>query len=103
LFAILAGRFVSVAAKGVRGADCWRESNWMGWEAIEGLEGLPGGRVPQMRPGCPANPTGMRRTQRKRTLRAGAQKSYPTKQTHYSILVQLVKYYFKWCVCWEIV
>jgi hypothetical protein len=37
LFAILAGRFVSVAAKGVRGADCWRESNWMGWEAIEGV------------------------------------------------------------------
>jgi len=76
-----------------------------GWDGklLKGLEGLPGGRVPQMRPGCPANPTGMRRTQRKRTLRAGAQKSYPTKQTYYSILVQLVKYYFKWCVCWEIV
>src|SRR5713226_6637252 len=27
LFATLAGRFISVAGKGLTGADCWRESN----------------------------------------------------------------------------
>jgi len=35
--------FVSVAAKGLTGAWCWRESNRLGWEDIEELEGLRGG------------------------------------------------------------
>jgi len=31
LFAILAGRSISVATKGVTGVRCWRESNGLGW------------------------------------------------------------------------
>ena len=37
LFATLAGRFISVAAKGFMGADCWRESNGLGWEDFGGV------------------------------------------------------------------
>jgi hypothetical protein len=37
LFATLAGRSVSVAAKGVRGANCWRESNGHGYDDFEGV------------------------------------------------------------------
>jgi hypothetical protein len=31
LFATLAGRFIRVAAKGLMGTRCWRESNGLGW------------------------------------------------------------------------
>jgi hypothetical protein len=45
LFATLAGRFISVAAKGLTGVKSWRErSGGLGWEYFEG-EGEPGGRV----------------------------------------------------------
>ena len=37
LFATLAGRFISVAAKGLMGAGCWRESNGLGWEDFGGV------------------------------------------------------------------
>ena len=37
LFATLAGRSISVAAKGLTGASYWRESNWVGWEDLEGV------------------------------------------------------------------
>ena len=37
LFATLAGRSISVAAKGLMGADCWRESNGLGWEYFGGV------------------------------------------------------------------
>ena len=37
LFAALVGRSISVAAKGLMGADCWREGNWVGWEDLEGV------------------------------------------------------------------
>jgi hypothetical protein len=35
LFATLAGRFISVAAKGLTVSWCWRESNGHGWEEFE--------------------------------------------------------------------
>jgi hypothetical protein len=37
LFATLAGRSISVAAKGLTGSDCWRESNWEGREDFGGV------------------------------------------------------------------
>ena len=37
LFATLAGGPISVAAKGFMGADCWRESNRVGWEDFVGV------------------------------------------------------------------
>jgi hypothetical protein len=37
LFAALTGEFVSVAFKGFRRADCWREGNWLGWEDFGGV------------------------------------------------------------------
>jgi hypothetical protein len=37
LFASLAGSFISVAAKGLMGARCWRESNGHGWDDFEGV------------------------------------------------------------------
>ena len=37
LFATLAGRTISVAAKGLTGAGCWRESNWGGPEDFEAV------------------------------------------------------------------
>jgi len=37
LFVTLAGRIISVAAKGVMGTDCWQESNGLGWEGFEGV------------------------------------------------------------------
>jgi len=37
LFATLAERSISVAAKGLMGADCWRESNCLGWEDFGGV------------------------------------------------------------------
>src|SRR5712692_9355119 len=37
LFATLAGRSISVAAKGLMGADCWQESNRAGPEDSEGV------------------------------------------------------------------
>ena len=37
LFATLAGRFISVAAKGLMGADCWRKSNWVGPDDFGGV------------------------------------------------------------------
>ncbi len=37
LFATLARRSISVAAKGLMGADCWRESNGLGWEDFGGV------------------------------------------------------------------
>jgi hypothetical protein len=38
LFATLAGRLISVAAKGLMGAKCWRESKDLGWEYFDGAE-----------------------------------------------------------------
>jgi hypothetical protein len=37
LFAALVGSFVSVAAKGLTEAECWRESNGPGWEDFGGV------------------------------------------------------------------
>ena len=37
LFATLAGRSISVAAKGLMRTKCWRESNWVGAEDSEGI------------------------------------------------------------------
>jgi hypothetical protein len=37
LFATLAGRSISVAAKGLTGAFCCQESNWEGWEDFGGV------------------------------------------------------------------
>jgi len=37
LFATLAGRPISVAAKGLMGADSWREGNGLGWEDFGGV------------------------------------------------------------------
>ena len=37
MFATLAERFISVAAKGLRGVPCWRESNWVRWRDLEGV------------------------------------------------------------------
>jgi hypothetical protein len=37
LFATLAGRSISVAVKGVMGADRWRESKREGWEDFGGV------------------------------------------------------------------
>jgi hypothetical protein len=37
LFATLAGGFINVAAKGLTGADCWREGNGPGWEDFGGV------------------------------------------------------------------
>ena len=37
LFATLAGRFISVAAKGLTGTKCWRESNCVGCEDFGGV------------------------------------------------------------------
>src|SRR5713101_4149600 len=42
LFATLAGRSISVAAKGLMGAKRWRGSNDLWWEDFEGL---PGGQA----------------------------------------------------------
>jgi hypothetical protein len=37
LFAIFAGDSISVAAKGLMEALCWRKSNGHGWEEFEGV------------------------------------------------------------------
>jgi hypothetical protein len=37
LFATLAGRSISVAAKRLTGAGCWLERNWEGWEDFGGV------------------------------------------------------------------
>jgi len=37
LFAILAGRSISAAAKGLTGTRCWQKSNGMGWSNLEGV------------------------------------------------------------------
>jgi hypothetical protein len=37
LFAALTGGFISVAAKGLTGARCWQEGNWLGWEDFGGV------------------------------------------------------------------
>src|SRR6266403_2209566 len=37
LFATLAERSTSVAAKRLMGASCWRESNCLGWEDFAGV------------------------------------------------------------------
>ncbi len=37
LFATLAGRSISVAAKGLTMTKCWQESNWVGAEDFEGV------------------------------------------------------------------
>ena len=37
LFAILARRSISVAATGLMGEDCWRESTWEEWEDFGGF------------------------------------------------------------------
>jgi hypothetical protein len=37
LFAALAGRFISVAAKELTGAYCWRKSNCLRWEDLRGV------------------------------------------------------------------
>src|SRR6266403_4623327 len=37
LFATLAGRSISVAAKGLTRTKCWRESNWLGREDFGGV------------------------------------------------------------------
>src|SRR5260370_26078581 len=42
LFATLAGKSISVAAKGLMEADCWREGNWVAWEDFEGVRRTQG-------------------------------------------------------------
>ena len=71
LYAILARRFISVAAKGLTGMECWRESNWVGWGDFGGV----------------------RRTTRRRAIVRRARRDRADYGMHYSILVQLVKDY----------
>ena len=57
LFATLAGDLISVAAKGLRGAGCWRESNGLGWEDFGGVRGTSWrahikGEAPSMAGAC---------------------------------------------------
>ena len=51
LFATLAGRSISVAAKGLMGAGCWRKSNWEVWEDLEGVRRTSWRAVPGKRAG----------------------------------------------------
>jgi hypothetical protein len=43
LFATLVEGTISVAAKGLTGLDCWRESDWEGWEDLGGVRRTTGG------------------------------------------------------------
>src|SRR6267142_1932344 len=56
LFATLARRSISVAAKGLTGADCWRESNCVGSEDSEEVRRTTW-RASMVR-GAPSFPTG---------------------------------------------
>src|SRR6266478_2989474 len=42
LFATLAREFISVAAKGLTGTKCWRESNGFGWRDFGGVRRTTG-------------------------------------------------------------
>jgi hypothetical protein len=103
LFTTLAERFVSVAAKGVRGADCWRESNWVEWEDIEGVRRTGWRARPAEASGMSRKPNRDAKNAQKAHIRGGAQRNCAEQQKDYSTSVQLVKCYFKWSVCREIV
>ena len=61
LFATLAGRFISVAAKGLTRTKCWRESNWVGSEDFVGVRRTTW--RPVMVREAPSFPTGLRRAE----------------------------------------
>ena len=71
LFATLAGRFISVAAKGLTRTRCWQESNWAVAEDSEGV----------------------RRTTWRASMVHRARKDRADSVKNYSTLVQLVKDY----------
>jgi len=56
LFTTLAREFISVAAKELTGADCWRESNSVGWKDSEEVRRTTW-RASMVR-GAPSFPTG---------------------------------------------
>ena len=71
LFAILAGKAINVAAKGLTRTMCWEESNWVGWEDFEGV----------------------RRTAWRRRMVRRARKNRADLQNNYNILVPCVNDY----------
>ena len=71
LFATLARRFISVADRGLAEADCWRESNWEGWEDFRGV----------------------RRTTGRASMVRWERKNRAELQNHYCILVPYVNDY----------
>jgi hypothetical protein len=81
LFATLAGRFISVAAKGLTGAECWRESNW------EGQEDFGGVRRTTWRASM------VRRAPSSAKAAAGRRKDRANLRKDYNILVPYVKGY----------
>ena len=98
LFATLAGRSISVAAKGLTRTKCWREGNWVGREDFGGVRRTAwrAGMVRRAR----SFPPGPGSTVAKGT--AGRRKDCVDYKRDYSILIQLVKDYFKWFRCWGI-
>ena len=116
LFATLAGRFISVAAKGLTGADCWQESNWVGFEDFEGVRRTTWRAGPGIATGMqmthmvrralsfptgpesaiPTRPGSMAPTRSGSTIAKGAagrQKDRADYNKNYSVLVQSVKDY----------
>jgi hypothetical protein len=100
LFATLAGRLVNVAAKGLTGTYCWRESNWLGWEDFGGVRRTTWrAHIKGEAPSSPAGPestipTGSESANAKAAAgRWGKRAEYID---NYYILVSLVKDYFKW-------
>jgi len=89
LFATLAGRCISVAAKGLTRTKCWRESNWVGAEDFEGTRRTTW-RASMVRR-APSFPTGAESAIAGAT--AGRRKNRANYRKNYSILVQLVKDY----------
>ena len=89
LFATLARRSISVAAKGLTGTKCWRERNGLGWEDFGGIRRTTW-RASMVR--CARSfPTGPESAIARAT--AGRRKDRADYSKDYSILVQLVKDY----------
>src|SRR6266403_5496870 len=87
LFATLAGRSISVAAKGLTRTKCWQESNWVGAEDSEGVRRTTW-RASMVRRAL-SFPT--RPESAIAGATAGRRKNRANYRKNYSILVQLVK------------
>jgi hypothetical protein len=55
LFATLMVESISVAGKGLTQTDYWRESNWVGWEDLEGVRRTAWRASPGTETGMPRN------------------------------------------------